>query len=337
MDALIPTAQSHIRDILTHAFNHPDDAPAMVVWDGGSPLSRLLGEAYCLAMPNARRLRFDEVTPAEVMDACNTMPAGALVVLVQSSSFRLVAYRIRVELYKRGLKVIEHPHLQAMREDEIPYYVDSLAYDIDYYRGTGRALQKRLDEARGAVLDSGGGAELFFDSTFESAKVNIGDFTGLPNIGGQFPLGEVFTEASNLEQVHGKVRIFAFGDVTFKVNTPETPIELTVERGRIVSVANSTPDFDKVMELITQDEGEVWIREFGLGLNRAFSPVRRVADIGTFERVCGVHLSLGAKHNIYVKRNPPVKEVKYHVDVFAVTEAVRIDNAVVFRDGAWCA
>jgi aminopeptidase len=128
------------------------------------------------------------------------------------------------------------------------------------------------------------------------------------------------------------------------VNAPPEPIELTVERGRVIGAANSTPDFDLVLEYIARDEGEVWLREFGLGLNRAFSPERRVCDIGTYERVCGVHISLGAKHNVYVKKNPvlggggeSLKHAKYHVDVFAVTERVRIDDEVVFRDGAWCA
>jgi hypothetical protein len=36
------------------------------------------------------------------------------VVLVQSTSFRMDAYRIRIELFKRGLKVIEHVHLSRM-------------------------------------------------------------------------------------------------------------------------------------------------------------------------------------------------------------------------------
>jgi aminopeptidase len=330
------TAKQHIDDILSLAVQH-SDAPAMVVWDAGSPLSRILAEAYCAALPSAKQLRFDEVSPEEVMAACNAMNAGGLVVLIQSSSFRLVAFRIRVELYKRGLKVIEHPHLQSMTDAEIPYYIDSLAYDSTYYRGVGRALQGRLDRVSHAVLDSGEGARLNFNCAFESAKVNIGDYTGMTNIGGQFPLGEVFTEATDLEKVSGKVRIFAFGDVTFKVNAPKIPIELSVERGRVVSVAKSTPDFDQVMELITRDEGEVWVREFGLGLNRAFSPERRVSDIGTFERVCGIHLSLGGKHNVYVKKNPGQKPAKYHVDVFAVTERVWLGDELVFQDGAWCA
>ena len=43
-----------------------------------------------------------------------TLSASDLVVLIQSTSFRLDAFRIRVELFKQSLKVIEHPHLSRM-------------------------------------------------------------------------------------------------------------------------------------------------------------------------------------------------------------------------------
>jgi aminopeptidase len=330
------TAQSHLADVLSLAMKHAPQADSMVVWDERSALSRLMGEAYCAVLPNARRIRFDEVAPQEVIDACNALAVGSLVVLVQSGSFRLDAFRIRVELFKRGLKVIEHPHLASMNESEISDYVASLAYDPNYYRPTGRALQERLDRASGAVVESGADARLVYDGPFESAKVNIGDYTGMTNVGGQFPIGEVFTEARDLEKVNGQVRIFAFGDTLFRVNTPDKSITLQIEAGRIVSAQDSTPAFDTVLACIRAEENEVWIRELGFGLNRAFSRERRVSDIGSYERMCGVHLSLGAKHNVYAKPNFKRKEVRYHVDVFANTERVLIDREVVYQNGAWC-
>ena len=97
----------------------------------------------------------------------------------------------------------------------------------------------------------------------------------------------------------------------------------------------ATPEFDKLMEIIHADEGEVWVRELGFGMNRAFSRTRMVNDIGTFERMCGIHLSLGAKHGVYQKPQFKRKDARYHVDVFAVTEAVYLDDEPVYRDGAW--
>jgi leucyl aminopeptidase (aminopeptidase T) len=86
---------------------------------------------------------------------------------------------------------------------------------------------------------------------------------------------------------------------------------------------------------IRADEGQVWVREVGLGLNRAFTQEKMVSDIGTFERMCGVHLSLGAKHGSYNKPNIKKSAAKYHVDVFALTESVTLDGEIIYRDGEW--
>ena len=51
--------------------------------------------------------------------------------------------------------------------------------------------------------------------------------------------------------------------------------------------------------------------------------------------MCGVHLSLGAKHGVYNKSNIRKATAKHHVDVFAITESLMLDDEVVYRDGAW--
>lgn len=330
---LTERATGHVADILAHAVKHGPEAPAVVVFDSRCALSRIVGQAYRRCLPRALHLDFDAVSEAEVLAAFETLSSGQLVVLVQSTSFRLEVFRIRVELFKRGLKVIEHPHLSRMGPLEVPIYVDALAYDRDYYRGVGAALKGRIDRASSAVVDSGG-VELFYACPLEPAKLNVGDYTGMPNVGGQFPIGEVFTEAQDLEKVHGRVRIFVFGDVDFRVNAPPAPITLIVERGKVVEVIDSTPDFDAVLAHIRADE-DVWVRELGFGMNRAFTEERRVSDIGTYERMCGIHLSLGAKHGIFDKPGLKRKDTKHHVDVFAITKSVRLDDTVVFRDGQW--
>ena len=62
---------------------------------------------------------------------------------------------------------------------------------------------------------------------------------------------------------------------------------------------------------------------------------RTVLDIGSFERMCGVHLSLGSKHATYNKPEIRKKAARYHVDVFAATSAVLIDGESLFSDGGW--
>lgn len=326
-------AERHVGDILDHALVH-SSGRALVVADEQSVLSRALAKAYRACLPEARYLSFDAVTHEQILAAFAELAAGDLVVLIQSTNFRLGAFRIRVELFKRGLKVVEHPHLARMLPSEYATYIDALAYDPAYYRGVGAALKRRIDAAPGGVVDSFG-ARLTYGSAFEPAKLNVGDYTGFANIGGQFPIGEVFTEPVDLASVNGKVRIFVFGDTAFCVNVPPTPITLEIERGKVANVIDSTPAFDLVMSQITAEE-EPWVRELGFGMNRAMTAGRRVSDIGTYERMCGIHLSLGAKHGVYDKPSLKRRHTRYHVDVFAQTESVILGEEIVFRDGAWC-
>lgn len=330
----IDTAEKHLCDILAIAFEHTSSHAAVVVFDQRCSLAIALTEAYRRCLPDAAFIDFDAVSAATITEKFTQLAPSDLVILIQSSNFRLDAYRIRVELFKRSLKVIEHPHLARMPGQQALYYIESLAYDPAYYRGVGHALKTRIDRARSGVIDSGG-ERLVFSCPFEPAKLNVGDYSEMNNVGGQFPIGEVFTEAQDLEAVNGRVRIFVFGDTTFSVNQPEKPITLVIAKGRVIDVIDSTPEFDEVLANIRADESEVWLRELGFGLNRAFSKDRTVNDIGTFERMCGIHLSLGAKHGSYNKPNIRRATARHHVDVFAATESVMLDEEIVYRGGTW--
>jgi aminopeptidase len=331
----INLAANYLNDILLHAIQFSSSHVAIVVYDAQSELSVALTAAYRQCLPDALFVDFYELSPEEVLAVLATLKPEDLVVLIQSTSFRLDAFRLRIELFQRGLKVIEHPHLSGMIGKEALYYLDSLAYDPAYFRGVGHALKKVIDSAASVVIDSGQDSYLVYDAGFEPAKLNIGDYTEMKNIGGQFPIGEVFTEARDLEAVNGRVRIHIFGDTAFKVNKPDHFITLVIAKGRVIDVLNSTAEFDKVLANIRADEGDVWVRELGLGLNRAFSMDRIVSDIGTYERVCGVHLSLGAKHSVYKKPQFRTRDTRHHVDVFVAAETVAVDNQIVFEQGAW--
>ncbi|MRW83107.1 hypothetical protein GJ698_03255 [Pseudoduganella sp. FT26W] len=331
----VDTAERNLRDTLTIAIEHRAPHAALIVHDTRTDLNRALTEAYRRVVPDAQFIDFDSTAPDAILATFARLNAGDLVVLIQSGSFRMDAYRIRIELFKRGLKVIEHVHLSRMPDQQGLHYIDSLAYDPAYYRGVGHALKARIDQAQHGVVDTGNGERLVFASPFESAKLNIGDYSGMTNIGGQFPLGEVFTEAQDLEAVSGRARIFVFGDTKFLVNKPAAPITIIVDKGRVVGAENSTPAFDEMLSIIREHEGEVWLRELGFGMNRAFSRDCFVDDIGTYERMCGIHLSLGAKHGVYTKPQLKRKDARYHIDVFAVTEGVYLDDQLIYRDGAW--
>lgn len=332
--AAIDTATAHLRDVLAIALEHGPGQRTLVVYDTRTGLARALAEAYRRNLPEATCVDFDSVAPEQVLALFKTFAPRDLVVLVQSTNFRLDGFRLRVELFKLGLKVIEHVHLSRMPGAQGEHYIESLAYDPRYFRGVGHALKARIDRARRAEVH-GGGEVLVFGSPLEPAKLNVGDYSAMANAGGQFPIGEVFTEAQDLEAVSGRARIHVFGDTQYLVNRPDKPVTIVIERGRVVEAIDATPAFQQMLDIIRRDEGEVWVRELGFGMNRAFTRERRVDDIGTYERMCGIHLSLGAKHGVYSKPGFKRKDARYHIDVFAVTDAVYLDDERVYADGAW--
>jgi len=334
-DDLVENATANVTILLKEAFTYSENEKAVIVYDKRSLLSRILSEGYQKSLPNAQVIDFDETPADEILSVLNALNPLDLTILIQSTSFRLDAFRIRVELFKRKIKVIEHPHLSRMADEEAAAYVDALAYDAAYYRGVGRALKAKIDAAAYGVIESGG-ERLVYDTSFESAKMNIGDYSEMPNTGGQFPIGEVFTEGADLTALNGRAKVFCFGDVNYRVNKPETPITLIIENGQVVACENSTPAFDLILSNIRRDEEVVWVRELGFGLNKALSKSRFLGDTGSYERMCGVHVSLGKKHGMYGKPGFKRRDGLYHVDVFIDTERVLLDDQVVFENEAWC-
>lgn len=327
-------AINNIKGIIKDVFEHTDKQSAVVVYDTNSTISNLLYGAYKEALPNATFIDFNTTEPQNILETLNSLSESDFVALIQSTNFRLDAFRIRVELFKRQIKVIEHPHLSRMSDDEVPCYIDSLEYDKEYYRGVGRALKAKIDSANSGLIESDGEL-LYYDCAFEPTKLNIGDYSEMVNTGGQFPIGEVFTEAKDLESLHGRVKIFIFSDTSYQINIPEVPATLIIEKGQVVGSENTTPAFDEILNLIREGEGGVWVRELGFGLNRAFSKTRTVSDTGTYERMCGVHLSLGRKHGMYGKPGFKRGDGKFHVDVFVDTKTVKLDDEVIFENDNW--
>ncbi len=333
--SFLKTVCSHLQMILTEIFNHSSKDAALVIYDEKASLTRLLTSAYCKILPQATLLNFDQMEAGKILKILETLSKGTLIILIQSTSFRLNAFRLRVELFNRGMKVIEHPHLGRVHENESATYIESLAYDRDYYQHMGPALKQRLDQAEEVSLLSGP-YTLTYQGHLEPAKLNIGDYSGLKNIGGQFPIGEVFTELCDLTKLNGKISLFAFGDRNFSVFNCPIPMIITIQEGRLIETQNTVPDFEAILDEIRGEEGEVWVRELGFGLNRAMTREIQIRDdVGTYERMCGVHLSLGSKHTVYPKKGFRKKKMKYHVDVFVAVDTVFVSGETIFKNGRY--
>ncbi len=269
------------------------------------------------------------VTPEQIMERIGLCKSGDLVVVLQSTNFRLNEFRLRIELFARGLKTIEHVHLKRIYEDEFERYIQSLAYDKQMYRPLGQAL-KTILEASNEVVVNCAGTKLVYPGGMEDVKLNVGDYSNMKNVGGTYPIGEVFTEAKELAKVHGEAMIFGYADQNHLVKIVE-PFKVVIEEGKLI-LSEGPEEFQKILDLIREDE-EVHVREFGLGLNPAMGKHAIVADITAYERQRGLHISLGAKHAIYAKPGLNRKHGRYHVDVFVDIETISVDGKNIYENG----
>ena len=332
MNDLQALANKNIKDVCTHALQHGPNDGALVIFDTQADLARIITDAFRSALPNADYVDFDTRTPAEILALIDARKPGDLVVLVQSTNFRLDEFRLRIELFKRNLKTIEMVHLLRMSEDQYETYINALAYDPNYYRPLGRALKEKIDSAQKVVVHCGD-VELVYDGGMEEAKLNLGDYTGMTNIGGTFPIGEVFTEAKDFSKVNGSVKIFAFAGMDHCLRLFK-PFTVHIKESMIVGSEDAPQEFHDILELVGQDE-PVMIREFGMSLNPAMGKEHIVNDVTAFERMLGLHVSLGAKHGVYSKPGIQRKKARYHIDVFIDMDTIIVDEKPIYAQGKY--
>lgn len=327
----------------------------LIVYDELTPLARTLFQGYSAALPTARKLDYYAHTQEQVIEAVHQLKPGDLVILIESGSFRMSNFRWRLNLFNLKMKVIEHAHLKNNLESEHDNYLDTLNYDEEYWRTTAEYLCKVMGPAKEVRVvsqdDAGEKYVLTYTGPFEDVKKNIGDFRKMHNKGCGFPIGEVFTETGDLPNVNGQVAIYAFADIEHKTVFMDKPFVLDIRGSQLqmgpekFAELDLTPGGRKFLELFSllrteNSDGIVWTRELGLGLNRGISREKRLTDVSAYERVCGVHMSLGLKHDIYREKSgnlatgePRVE--RYHVDTFPAVKEVWVDDVMVFADGQY--
>lgn len=334
MTPLETLAAKNVGDIVKYAIKLAPGKKALVFYDQNTPLAQVIVAAYRAALPEALFLDHDVAVKEGFFAAIDDMTAGDLVVLISSATFRLDDFRIRIELFKRGLATVDHMHLErATDEKQIAIYVDSLAYDPAYYPPLGRALKEKIDRAETVKVFCDGTA-LTYEGGMEEAKLNVGDYSGMTNVGGTFPIGEVFSEPKDFARLNGEAMLFAFAGTDHLAQIHE-PFKIRVERGILVS-HEGPPSFQEVLDQIAGDE-TIMVREFGLGLNPALGKHAVLKDITAFERQKGLHFSLGEKHGVYKKPGLNPKKTHYHIDVFVDVDRIEADGEAIYADGEFTA
>lgn len=262
-----------------------------------------------------------------------SLPAGSIVILVQSTNFRLSTFRIRLELFHLGIHVVEFNHLAYILDTEFDTFADSLMYRTSEYVRMQNVFTWLMWAARSTRIQSVNGDILTFWPV-EKVRGNTGDYSQSENKWWTFPIGEIFTEAINLSDVNGKCLIESYPREDFSVEHCD-PFEILIENGRVLPDENFPAPFAKLYNWIVQFEWEVMVRELWMGLNPAITTKTSLSDINFYERKTGIHLSLWKKHGIYGKKLPKTEIQRFHIDIFIALDSVFIDEKQVFQNGKW--
>jgi hypothetical protein len=326
-------------NLLTNNFKvKRDNSNILIIFDDKTLLSKVLTYGYLESCSNIKKeignfqfntLNFYKFDHEEIKKEISKLKEKDLVILIQSSSFRMSKYRWRNELYKLGLKVIEHPHLEKNSIFQIETYINSIESNLDYYLNIRDFLKKELKKANSLQLISTDNSILEFKKLDEIYD-NIAYFEDKKHYGTRFPVGEIISESLNLEKLNGEFLLYAFPDKRNILHFSK-PFKCYVKNGYLVR--HEGPEkFNEIIEMIKTEhpEKKVMIRELGLGLNKHITREKYLNDVSSFERIEGVHLSLGMKHQIYAKKLYPIYGRKfyqrYHLDVFLDIKEIFVNN-----------
>jgi leucyl aminopeptidase (aminopeptidase T) len=113
------------------------------------------------------------------------------------------------------------------------------------------------------------------------------------------------------------------------------PFRIDIKDGIVVSWSENAPQaFLDVIEQVKTNDRTI-IREIGFGLNRAITPDHYVKDITAFERILGMHFSLGEKHTVYKKQGITADKTRFHVDLFPKVTHAYADGVLIYEEGKY--
>src|SRR3989344_1156114 len=329
--------QQHLHQILHQNYHINKDCFILLIYDTECPLAKLLSDTYQQEIKSHQHkaINFPTVAESVVEEAVSSLPEHSLVILVQSLSFRMTKHRLRADLFRAGHMVIEHARLSRNNDDEIEHYIDSLQYDTPYYVETSTAIEKLLQQNNTLRIESGHNLTLEINSSFEQPLKNTGDFSDNPIVAAGFPIGEIFTEATQLDKINGSVSVFGFPTLEHKTHFCE-PFEVQIKDGCVVG-HDGPALFEDILQQIASEEVNkaVQVREIGFGLNRGLGFTKTLHEPTAFERFAGMHFSLGLKHAMYAKKLGRKVYQKYHIDIFCKVKNVFVGSTQIMKEGKY--
>lgn len=301
-----------------------------VVYDDHSPLARLITQDIQNSELPIEYLAYSHEKQQEIREKILNLPEKTVVVMIQSTRFRLSPFRFRLDLFEKNLYCLELPHLQYIPEEEHRTFLQSLQYeDYTVYE---RYLSPILQTENTYITSSQGNICVFGPT--ENIVSNDMEWHSRDNKGGTLPAGEVFTECKDLSSVNGVIDVIGFPHFSFAVEFLKTPCSLTITNGKIESFSHAPESMKEVLQTIQDAEGEILVREIGMGLNKHITIKHPIRDINACERMMGYHLSLGKKHTHFRKKLSSKEIQKYHIDFIIDVENCSSESGKpVFKNG----
>lgn len=324
------------------------DEKIVVIYDENCELARIIYNTHLAVTPNATFLKYDENNPKEIREMLLSLEPGSSVFLIESLSFRLDDFRIRLLLFNNGVGCLEYSHLELCKGEEMETFLRSIEYQGEEFARLGGSLKNILDTCDALQIFSGKNSqEVLTFGPLEESKLNDGRFYQQKNRGGSVVCGEVFTEAKDLRGVQGKLSINCYPDQNYLIKECEN-FSVTIENGCITHVDENAPQefLENVIERVQKGgevnedgEPEVMIREAGFGLNPHISLEKKLPFVSVFERHVGFHVSVGKKHMVYRKKFHKKDIQRFHIDIFSDTKKIIAkkngEDRVVFEDGKY--
>lgn len=330
------------KDILTTYYKINENNKVLIVYDNQTNLNKLMQNSFKTAIKELNNeqfeLDFDNIEPEEIVEFIdNNLQKEDIVILLQSASFRVSKYRWRNELCDRGLKVIEFNQLRKMKENEYETFVNSLTCDFEHQEKIANFLVEKISKSKNIKFICENGSICEYKGEMDKCLKNVGELWNQTNWASKFPIGEVISEGKDLSILNGELEIYAYPDLKTQETIFCEPFTAKIENGFMISHTGNK-EFNELFELIKteNEEGLVYVRELGLGLNRFIPRLNRLGDSISYERQEGLHFSLGMKHGMYQKKLWPKYGKKfyqrYHIDVYINIKEILIDNLSVYTN-----
>ena len=329
----------HAKDMLVNNYKIKSDNKILIIYDENTKISPILKNSFEHASKDLKNdvetLKYYEYEPENIMSKIEeNYNKDDIIVLAQSTSFRASKFRWRNILCSMGLKVVEFGHLGKVLEEEYDNFIDSLTYDMPHYKKVIAKVEPLLEKSKSIKVVCVDGSEINYDGLMDKIIKNDGDFEGHTNYGSRFPIGEIISEGLELSSLSGKVQVYAYPNTSQETKFVE-PFNCVIEKGFLIS-HDGPEEFNEIVELIKTEhpEGKVYVREFGLGLNRNIKRFGKISEPIAYERQEGLHFSLGMKHGIYDKKLKPVYGKKfyqrYHIDIYINVAKIYIESELIY-------